>query len=47
MSLDEWNTHLEDMHANLMERGAVRPKFFFLVSEYYALLESWAWVCQT
>lgn len=37
MSLDEWKTHLGDMHANMMERGAVWPKFFFLVSEYYDL----------
>ena len=37
MSTDEWNTHLEDMHSILMEKGAVWPKFFYLVSEYYAL----------
>ena len=35
MSNDEWNTHLDDMHSSLMERGAVWPKFFFLVSEFY------------
>ena len=37
MSLDEWNTHLDEMHANLMKKGIVWRKFIPLVSKYYDL----------